>query len=119
MTLGEKLKEFRISRGYSQQKLAQLLDVSQSACSAWELNTRVPDQKTLKKIADLFHVPPSVLIADDDSVDSDVVQAMADALHKNPQFKLLFDRSRFLSPSDMNVVLSVIDAITRGRDADE
>ena len=38
MTFGEKLKAIRKEKGYSQEEMAGLLDVSRQAVSKWEIN---------------------------------------------------------------------------------
>ena len=50
MTLGEKLKMLRASRGLSQEQLAAELNVSRQAVSKWECGDAAPDLDKLRAI---------------------------------------------------------------------
>lgn len=115
MAFGKVLRELRTSRGYSQEKLAKELNVSQSAITAYECNVREPNMEMLQRIAQFFSVPMAVFLPDDHA-DHDTVQAIADSLHQNPELRLLFDKTRKMSKQDIKVVLNVVNAITRERD---
>jgi len=54
MTTGEKLRKLRGNR--SQAEIAELLGVSTSAISMYELGERVPRRETMKAISRLFDV---------------------------------------------------------------
>ena len=43
MTFGEKLKRLRKEKGYSQEELAGLLEVSRQAVSKWESDRGIPE----------------------------------------------------------------------------
>lgn len=59
---GKKLKEFRIEKGLSQQKLGQLLGFCNQTVSFWENGSREPDLDTLLKISKFFEVPIEELL---------------------------------------------------------
>ena len=40
MTIGEKIYDLRVQRGLSQEKLAEMLEVSRQAVSRWSLGRR-------------------------------------------------------------------------------
>ena len=115
-TLGENIRKLRISRGYSQDKFAKLIGSNQVSVSAWELGTRTPNMETVKHIAQTFHVPVTSLIAlDDTGHEDDLAREISDVLRQDPKIRLLFDRTRYLSQSDLDAVLAVVCAITRER----
>ena len=116
MTFAEQLKQLRTSRGYSQRKLSKALGMSQSRIGNYEAGLREPNFETLEKIADFFNVPLSLLIASKYEADHELVQRVADSLHRNPELCLLFDKACYLDSSDLRAVFAVIDAITRERD---
>ena len=62
--LGENLKTLRKQRGMSQEILAQQLGVVRQTVSKWEKGLSVPDAELLKRIAELFEVPTSVLLGE-------------------------------------------------------
>ena len=51
-----KLKKLRTGKGISQQQLADMLVVSRSAVSMWELGTRLPDVSMILRLADCLGV---------------------------------------------------------------
>ena len=53
---GEKIRQLREERGYTQQILADKLYVTRQAVSRWECGARYPDLMMSKKIAEVFHV---------------------------------------------------------------
>ena len=63
MTLKEYIKEQRLSRGYSRNKLATLSGVSHTEIRRIEEGERTkPSADNLKKIADALHLPASILL---------------------------------------------------------
>lgn len=56
MELGNYLVNARKKNGFSQEKAAEKLNVSQNIISKWENNEAVPDIQELKKIARLYHI---------------------------------------------------------------
>ena len=60
--LGDNIKELRKQKGYSQETLAEQLNVVRQTVSKWEKGYSVPDAEMLEKIANLFEVPVSDLL---------------------------------------------------------
>ena len=54
MNLGEKIKECRKQAGFSQEQLAERLNVSRQAITKWETNKGIPDIANLIAISDEF-----------------------------------------------------------------
>ena len=52
----ESIKKLRIESGKTQTEIAQMVDVSQSNYSKYELGTIEPDIKTLVRLADFYQV---------------------------------------------------------------
>lgn len=118
MGLGDTLRELRKSRGYSQAKLADMLNISQSAIAAYEVGTREPSMEMIQRLSQFFFVPMSAFLPDSNT-DMDSVQAIADSLHNNPDLRLLFDKTRKMDKKDIRAVLTVVNAIAREREANE
>lgn len=112
MNFGQKLRNLRIQRNMSQQKLADELDISQSAIAAYETGEREPSFAVIQKIADYFGVPASTLTPFSNASD-DYVQNVADSLHDNPKLKELFDKAKYLSETDLDAVLAVVSSLSR------
>lgn len=56
MTIGDKIKDLRKEKGYSQEQLAQELYVSRAAVAKWEVGNGIPDIENLKKLSGVFAV---------------------------------------------------------------
>lgn len=55
--LGERIRELRKSRGFTQEQLAELVEVEQKHVSRLELGKSYPTIERLEKIADALKVP--------------------------------------------------------------
>lgn len=68
--LGDRLRELRETRGWSQKYVAAKLTIKQSSTYAnWEYGIRDPDTETLARLADLFEVKTDYLLGRDNSKD--------------------------------------------------
>lgn len=56
MTLGERISELRKQKNYSQEYIAQKLDISRQAVYKWEKDLSSPDTSHIIKLAELFGV---------------------------------------------------------------
>jgi len=115
MRFGTSLRNLRLQRKMTQTEFAEALGTSQSSITAWENETRQPDFATVSKICKFFNVPMSSLIETADDMNASFAVSVAESLHLNPKLKLLFDRSRFLSDSDLDAVLAIVNAIQKER----
>lgn len=62
MTLGEKIKDLRKRFGLTQEKLANLINVSRQAVTKWENDTGIPDTENLKELSHLFGITIDYLL---------------------------------------------------------
>lgn len=63
MTVGDYIKELRLSRGYSQEQLGKLLGVQRAAVQKWECGAvQNLKRETIKKLSDIFGVPASSFV---------------------------------------------------------
>jgi len=72
MTLAEKLLQLRKKEGYSQEELANKLNVSRQAISRWEMGTSVPDSNNVLQLSKLFSVSTDYLLNDEYTSDEDL-----------------------------------------------
>lgn len=113
MDFGTNLRNLRIQRGYTQERLAKALQTSQASITAWERGSREPDFRTIKRLAEFFSVPMSALLPSEDLVQDDEVHKMAESLHLNPKLRLLFDRTRNFNDRDLDAMLAIAESIQR------
>ncbi|PJW13929.1 transcriptional regulator [Geobacillus sp. Manikaran-105] len=60
--LGEMLKQLRKQRRWTQEELAEQLNVSRSQISKWENGSLLPDIQSLEKLCHLFNVSADFLL---------------------------------------------------------
>ena len=115
MNFGQNLRNLRLSRHLTQQKLADDLEISQASITAYECGVREPSFEVVRRFADYFNVAPSVIMPFGEVSNDEYVQRVAESLHQNPKLQMLFDRSKYLSESDLDAVLAVVSAISKER----
>ena len=64
MILSEKIKEERNKKGYSQEKIAELIGVSRQAVTKWESGQSVPSMENLIALAGILEISLSELTSD-------------------------------------------------------
>ena len=74
MYISKRLKELRTASGFSQEKLAELLDVSRQTISSWENERSYPDVHNLIMLCDIYSV----------SLD-DLMKGDIETMKKSPQ----------------------------------
>lgn len=73
MILGQRIKEEREKRQWTQDYLAETLNVSRQAISKWEVGSTYPDIDRLVQISNLFGITLDSLIKGDDSLKKSIV----------------------------------------------
>lgn len=68
--LGKKIKKLRLSRGYTQDKLSEMADISQKALSSIEVGENFVTAETLDKLLDALEITAEELFATDDVKES-------------------------------------------------
>ena len=66
MILSEKIMSLRKQNGWSQENLADQLDVSRQSVSKWESGTSIPDIEKIVKMSELFNVSTDYLLKETD-----------------------------------------------------
>ena len=64
MTLGQKIKEIRKKFGLSQEKLAEIMNVSRQAITKWENDVGIPDVTNLQELSKVFGITVDYLLND-------------------------------------------------------
>ena len=65
MTFGDKISKLRKEQNYTQEQLADILNVSRQSVSKWESNITYPETSTIIKISKLFSCTTEFLLKDD------------------------------------------------------
>ena len=61
MTLGQRIKQARLEKGFTQKELSEKLGLSETYVSQYERDMRNPKPESLKRIADALDIPVSAL----------------------------------------------------------
>ena len=69
MDLYEKLKELREKNGFTQEEIAQLLNISRQSVSKWERGITSPDIKSLFKLSKLYNVTMESMLDSEELID--------------------------------------------------
>ena len=70
MILADKIIELRKKNGWSQEDLAEKLDVSRQSISKWEGAQSIPDMNKILKLSEVFSVSTDYLLKDEIELDS-------------------------------------------------
>ena len=73
MTVGEKIKTFRVAKGMTQQDVANALGVSYQNISQYERGVRTPKMSMIRKIASVLSVNAWEIAGFDPSIEGDDV----------------------------------------------
>lgn len=115
MTFGEKISQLRKERHFSQQRIANDMQISQTLVSAYELGRVSPTMEMVKTFADYYGVDPIGLLPFSNISDPDgYYKYVASYLTNHPKQKQLFELTKDLSDESLDVVLAVARSISKG-----
>lgn len=100
--LGDNIKELRQRRGYSQQDIADKLNVTRQTVSSWELNRTEPTMGSIEALAKLFNCKKSELIDGRDSPEPLTI----DYLINNPDLYELIDIGRNMKKEQLKRMIA-------------
>lgn len=115
----EKYAELRDKRGVTDYAVSKACGIGRSTFSEWKSGKYQPKPEKLKKIAEYLGVSLEYFYGDSDRVQNngqqehyyldDDARELAEFLHKNPDYKVLFDASRSVAPEDIDFVRQMIE----------
>lgn len=97
MTFGDKLREARKNKGYTQEQIAHLLGIAKSTYTGYEKGVREPDLFKIKRLVEVLDVDSSWLLGVDDSPSS-ITAAEYQAIKK---YRALDERSKMAVDSTL------------------
>ena len=68
MNIGKRLKDARIESGYTQEQVAEQLDVSRQTISSWENGRTFPDIVSVVSLSNIYDVSLDALIKGDEKM---------------------------------------------------
>ncbi len=108
MSLGMRLKTLRKSRNYTQQSLADRVEVSRIYIQALESNRRLPSMKLLRRLADALDVEVVDLVQNLPNDGSGRLQ-LEEVLNNREEVEIWY-RSHKLTGGEVKLVHKLIDA---------
>lgn len=104
----DNIRKHRKERGLSQKKFSELMGVTSSTASTWELGKSEISLKTAEKICEVLNISPLELFgAEMIESDEDIVDYLNIIMAK-PELKTLIAASSELSDEDFEKVMQVI-----------
>ena len=97
MTFGDKLREARKNKGYTQEQIAHLLGIAKSTYTGYEKGVREPDLFKIKRLVEVLDVDSSWLLGVDDS-HSSITAAEYQAIKK---YRALDERGKMAVDSTL------------------
>ena len=111
MNFGTNLRNLRVSRHLTQQKIANDMGISQASVTAYENNIREPSFETVRRFAEYFHVAPSILMPFSEISDDEYIQNVAESFNSNPKLKQLFDIVKNFTETDLDALLAIAKSV--------
>ena len=116
MKLSDKITTLRKANNWTQEELAEKIDVSRQAISRWENGTALPDANNILQLSKLFDVTADYLLNEDYDSDNDIpcvkeVQQALDIKKSHNQELLLVT----FAISFLTAILWVVMAILFGK----
>lgn len=62
MTIADQIQKLRIQKGLTQERLAEMLEVSRQSVSKWELGQAIPDVEKIIRMSELFDVSTDAIL---------------------------------------------------------
>ena len=135
MDFAQRVKQLRKNKHLTGEQLGNILGITKTGISYWENGRSVPDNEMLLKLADIFDVSIDYLLGKTDietKIDKSTYYGdydeVVEYLKDNPEhldvykrilnddhFALLFDKTKDLTPEEIDVIISVIIGLQNGR----
>lgn len=110
---GERLRQLRVSKGYTQTQLATLVGRRQAVVSSWEVGNSAPDLGTLFTISKALGEPVTRLLPlEETGCRDDTDQRILDLVHQDPRWYEFFHKFSHISEAGQTAVFSVLNAVS-------
>lgn len=112
------LRMYISASGKQQKEIAEKLGFNQKTLNGWCNALSVPTMGKVQALADYFGIRKSDLLDAHTEEEQtpyyldDETRELAEFLHKNPRYRVLFDASRKVKPEDIEFVKQMIDRMT-------
>ena len=109
--IGDRIKELRKTQSINQEKLSQLLGVSRSTVSMWEINKSEPDTQMLIKISNILNCSLDYLLEKSENkknphADNDKEELTADENKLLKNFRELNEEGQYMLISQSEALVA-------------
>lgn len=111
MEFNNKLYELRKQKGFSQEELANRLNVSRQTVSKWEVGDSTPDMEKLIAISDLFEISLDELVMDKAPEPAPAPQPAGSELYSDIKEKVLTEENRKKAKKGLKIAAIVLGAV--------
>ena len=112
--IAKNLKRIMIDCDKTQADLSRDLNIPKTTLSGWMNGTRCPKMKSIDMLCNYFCVTRAELTEEHAGYYIDrEAREFAEFLHKNPEYRVLFDASRKVRPEDVDFVKQLIDRVAK------
>ena len=119
----ENLNYYMNTRNITQSDIVASLKVSSATASDWVNGVKYPRVDAMQALAELLEVNMSDLMSDKNkdqpSNGNGDLSVLREQLRRKPKQRILFDRSKELTDSQIDVVLGVVNEILKDRNNDD
>jgi transcriptional regulator with XRE-family HTH domain len=105
LTISDKIKRLRQDKNWSQDQLAQKIDVGRRFISAYETGKSLPSATTLQKLAEVFGVSIDYLLSDEQT------KNLASVPITDKTLLEYFEEIQRMSPSDQQAIKTLLEAM--------
>ncbi len=111
MSIGSRIRQARLMKGWSQAKLAKMAGISPGAVGNYESDHSSPKDSILYALMKVLQVDANFIYQDfmTPATEKSEVDEIVEAFHKNKKLAILFSRSAKLKPQDLEIVLKMVE----------
>lgn len=108
MTIGDRIKELRLSNGLTQEELGNAIGAIKQTINKYESGTitNIPTEK-IEAMAKVFGVSEAYIMGWEEDEDP-VVREIKEYMHKNPEIKVLFSTAKDVKAEDLKLVIDML-----------
>lgn len=114
LAFAKNLRELMDGSNNTQEDIAKICGVSQQTVSDWLTGKKYPRMDKVQSILDHFNIPMTALVNDGKGQTEQYylnpeTAELAQMLHDNPQYKVMFDATRDLDPESVKKIIDFIN----------
>jgi transcriptional regulator with XRE-family HTH domain len=112
--LGDRIREQRIKKGFTQKQLAELIGAKHNSISDWENNKSKPDSNTIKLLMKALDVDANSLFGsyDNETLKSDATR-LADNILNNPKISKMLSLLIKMPDEDLSLVIAFVERLNK------